>query len=132
LAHAGLDVTYHDLEGSRTAGFAQHVFKDSELKVATKFTNDWKPTFPRNRFDAVIALDFFEHLVNVDVWAKAVHSTLKKTGVFMAQNAFACGDAEHGDSIPMHLSANNKYTEEWAPLMTKIGFTKMDSGWYQK
>jgi hypothetical protein len=52
----------------------------------------------------------------------AIFKCLKKDGVFIAQNAFAIGDAEHGNSIPMHLSINNKYETEWIPMMQRIGF----------
>jgi hypothetical protein len=123
MAQQGLNVTYHDLEGSRTAGFAQYRFsKHGDLNIKTLFTDNFIPKLGSRSYNAVVALDFLEHVVNVEEWAMAIFKCLKKDGVFIAQNAFAIGDAEHGNSIPMHLSVNNKYAEEWIPLMERIGF----------
>lgn len=52
----------------------------------------------------------------------SVFKCLRKGGVFIAQNAFAIGDIEHGNSIPMHLAVNNKYETQWASLLEGIGF----------
>lgn len=131
-AEEGLAATYHDLEGSRTAEFAMYRFNRAGAKVNTLFTDSFDPILGARKFDAVVALDFFEHLVNVDSWVMAVYKTLKKGGVFQAQNAFSCGDAENGNSIPMHLSINNKYTDEWDGLLEEIGFVNQNNGWWQK
>jgi 2-polyprenyl-3-methyl-5-hydroxy-6-metoxy-1,4-benzoquinol methylase len=123
MAQQGLTTTYHDLESSKTAGFAQHRFsKNPELNIRTLFTDNFIPKLGNKAFDAVVALDFLEHVVNVEEWALAIFKSLKKDGVFIAQNAFAIGDAEHGNSIPMHLSINNKYETEWIPMMQRLGF----------
>lgn len=134
IAEEGINATYHDLEGSKTAGYAMHRFsKRSDLSIGTLFTEGWAPKLGANVFDAVVALDFFEHLVNVEDWVKAVFVSLKSGGVFMAQNAFAIGDEEHGNSIPMHLSVNNKYEKEWDTLLPKVGFFRdASSGWWAK
>jgi len=133
MAEDGLIPTYHDLEGSLTASFAQSVFESNNLDVKTRFTSDWEPNLGSRMYDGVIALDFFEHLVNVEDWVRAVHKCLKKGGAFIAQNAFGIGDAEHGNSIPMHLSVNNKYTEEWDPFLRGVGFEQnVDNGWWIK
>jgi 2-polyprenyl-3-methyl-5-hydroxy-6-metoxy-1,4-benzoquinol methylase len=123
MAEEGLEPTYHDLAGSKTASFAQYRFGiKNNLKIKTLFTENFEPKLGHRCFEAVVALDFFEHVVNVESWVEAVFSCLKKGGVFIAQNAFAIGDIEHGNSIPMHLAINNKYETEWHPLLQKTGF----------
>lgn len=130
---AGLMPTYHDLDGSLTAQFAQFRFALNIGHVEVHLTDSWTPPMPdNNHYDCVVALDFFEHLVNVDEWAQATYDMLASGGYFMAQNAFAIGDAEHGDSIPMHLSANNKYAKEWGSLLQGLGFTHVVAEWWQK
>lgn len=131
-AQEGLTPTYNDLEGGRTAAFAQFLFNKYNVEVATLFTPDWNPELGSRKFDAVVAMDFFEHLVNVEDWANAVFKALKKNGQFMAQNAFACGDEEHGNSIPMHLSTNNRFEHDWIPLLESIGFKDNGNGWWRK
>ena len=37
-------------------------------------SGDWVPEFEESSYDAVVALDFFEHLVNVEEWAYAVYN----------------------------------------------------------
>jgi 2-polyprenyl-3-methyl-5-hydroxy-6-metoxy-1,4-benzoquinol methylase len=134
MAEQGLNTTYHDLEGSKTAGFAQHRFnKNPDLNIETLFTDSFAPKIGTNKFDGVVALDFLEHVVNVDEWALAIFKCLKKNGVFIPNNAFGIGDAEHGNSIPMHLSINNKYEWEWDPMLLEIGFVRHENGqWWVK
>lgn len=134
LAEQDLNTTYHDLEGSRTAGFAQHRFsKRPDLKINTLFTDTFVPKLGSKAFDAVVALDFLEHVVNVEEWARAIFKCLKNNGVFIPHNAFGIGDAEHGNSIPMHLSINNKYEWEWDPMLVRIGFVRHENGqWWVK
>lgn len=132
-AEEGIAATYHDLEGSRTAQFAEFRFsRQPDLKVATLFTDSFDPVLGSRKFDAVVALDFLEHVVNVEEWVKAIYKTLKKGGVFMAQNAFGIGDAENGNSIPMHLSINNKYVNGWEDLLVRTGFESNNNGWWSK
>jgi 2-polyprenyl-3-methyl-5-hydroxy-6-metoxy-1,4-benzoquinol methylase len=127
----GIDVTYHDLEDSLTALFAKKVFNSRDIK--TRFTSNWEPNLGYREYNAVVALDFFEHLINVEEWVNAVHKCMKKEGAFIAQNAFAIGDAEHGNSIPMHLSVNNRFENDWGPLLESVGFYLHDNGtWWIK
>jgi SAM-dependent methyltransferase len=135
LAEEGLEATYHDLEGSKTANFAQYRFSlEEKLVINTLFTSSFEPKLGDRAFDAVVALDFFEHVVNVEEWAKAVYDTLKKDGVFIPLNAFGIGDAEHGNSIPMHLSVNNRFEWDWDPLLVELGFVRHEnnSWWIKK
>lgn len=134
IAEEGMNATYHDLKDGKTAGFAGYRFSlRPDLNIKTLFTDNWKPSLGSKKFDGVVALDFFEHLVNVDEWVKAVFKCLKTNGAFIAQNAFGIGDVEHGNSIPMHLPENNKYQTEWAPLLTGVGFVQDPaSGWWIK
>lgn len=133
-AKEGLTATYHDLEESRTAEFAQFRFANQpDLKVNTLFTDSFDPVLGSRKFDAVVALDFMEHVPNVDAWVAAIFKALKKGGLFLAQNAFGIGDLEHEGSIPMHLSINNHYVEDWEPLLKDTGFVvDPDSGWWSK
>jgi SAM-dependent methyltransferase len=128
LKAAGLNPTYHDLEGGLNAGYVAYV--DPEVPMI--LSGDWVPEFEESSYDAVVALDFFEHLVNVEDWARAVYDMLRPGGGFLAQNAFAIGDEEHGNSIPMHLAINNKYADEWSSLMEEIGFVTNVGGWWIK
>jgi len=129
---SGLQPTYHDLEGSLTAEFAQfRIALNCATSVPVNLTNSWTPPVAED-LDCVVALDFFEHLVNVDEWAKAVYDMLVPDGFFMAQNAFAIGDAEHGDSIPMHLSINNKYEKQWHTFLQSLGFEHVIAEWWKK
>lgn len=134
MAEQGIQTTYHDLENSKTANFAQYRFsKLPDLGIQTLFTDNFAPTIGINKYDGIVALDFLEHVVNVDEWALAIFKALKKNGVFIAQNAFAIGDAEHGNSIPMHLSINNKYETEWSNLLNSVGFViNPNNGWWIK
>lgn len=133
LKQAGLEPTYNDLKGSKNALYAKVVSglytKDGVPQILTE---DWVPTFPTNYYHAVVALDFFEHLVNVDEWVATVYESLRDGGGFLAQNAFGIGDEEHGNSIPMHLSVNNKYEFVWDKLMEDTGFTRNIGGWWVK
>ena len=127
---------YHDLKGSQTAGFAFYMGERNgyDIDGHSLTSKNWDPSdiaYPEN-VEAVVALDFFEHLVNVEDWVQAVYTTLKPGGIFLAQNAFAIGDDEHGGSIPMHLTRNNRFEHDWEPLLLSLGFTNMNNGWFQK
>ena len=137
MAQDGLSPTYHDLKDSKTANFAQFRFRRGstyrDYDIETLFTESFDPVLGKNCFDAVVSLDFLEHVVNVEEWAIAVFECLKKDGVFIAQNAFGIGDIEHGNSIPMHLAVNNKYETQWTPLLKSIGFVLHENNqWWIK
>jgi SAM-dependent methyltransferase len=136
LWHHGLQPTYHDLQGSKTAEFA--IFKltrviDGPGRDSLRFhmTQDWEPTFPELAYDAVVALDFLEHLPDVEAWCRAIYRSLVSGGETCFQNAFSIGSGSEG-SIPCHLSTNDHWTEDWEPLMRTIGFVKQPSGWWAK
>jgi SAM-dependent methyltransferase len=148
LREHGLDPIYHDLGGSITSMFAAFRFWRRSATPLMLLTPDWKPpeevyttfsgdeTDPEGllRPDAIIALDFFEHLPNVVQWAQACAALLKPGGWFLAQNAFGIGDEEHEGSIPMHLTRNNQYVTTWPILLDRVGFAldPAGSGWWKK
>lgn len=127
----GLDAYYHDLAGSKTAAFAAFRFRNNVIPMLLMSTG-WAPLWSVVQFDAVIALDFFEHMTDVPGWVKSCYDILAPGGWFLAQNAFAIGDLEHGGSIPMHLTRNNIYERDWDPLLDRIGFLPPDGGWRRK
>ena len=133
-AEEGIATTYHDLEGSKTAAFAEYRFNRQGAKIGMLYTDTFDPVLGSRKFDAIVALDFFEHVVNVEEWVRACYKALKKGGAFMGHNAFGIGDAEHGNSIPMHLSVNNRFEWDWDPLLDEVGFIRPEptSGWRVK
>ncbi len=99
LARAGLDPVYNDLANSRTAAFAQFRFGINLAPSETPsllLTPGWAPDFKGETFDAIVALDFFEHLTEVEEWVRACNDALRPGGLLMAQNAFACGSGDDG------------------------------------
>jgi len=142
LNDAGIDGVYHDLLASVTARFAlfrmARRYSDTMGRPPVLLTEDWRPpsgsaepAWARS-FDAVVALDFFEHLPNVPDWASFVATALRPGGHFLAQNAFGIGDDAHEGSIPMHLVENNKYVTEWPTLLTSLGLIHDEpSGWWR-
>jgi len=132
LAEEGLTPIYNDLAFSKTAEFAINRFDKAGLDVKTNLTETWTPTFRKNNVDAIVALDFFEHLTEVETWVQETYKTLREGGQFQAQNAFAIGDDEHGGSIPMHLTRNNRFEHDWIPLLEETGFVDQGNGWWTK
>lgn len=137
----GMDPVYHDLAMSQTANFAGFRFRRRGVTPVMLLTDTFRPPRAVIQVDAVIAHDFFEHIPNVEEWVRAVYDILLPGGLFLAQNAFGIGDAEHGNSIPMHLSVNNKYADAdetgaagWDTLLAKVGFERCDSqsNWRRK
>lgn len=140
-------IFYHDLQGSQTAAFAEFRFHRRCETGGKKMpnlltTSGWEPP-AAGRFDAIVALDFFEHLTDVEGWVAYVARALKPGGRFMAQNAFAQGDEEHGGSFPMHLSRNNKYADAdpdpaaagralWDSVLLRAGLERGEGGWWRK
>lgn len=134
LRKAGITAFYHDLWGSQTMEFAGMRHRREFGNFQHYLTSNWDAYFGMDLWGAVVALDFMEHLPEpqVEKWAKAVAESLIKGGLFAAQNAFAIGDSEHGDSIPMHISASNHYEHDWAPLMNSLGLHQVGDIWWMK
>jgi len=133
LGKHGLTPIYHDLLDSVTCGFALFRFINQGMSPNIAVTSDWKPPkLPGLPLDAVVALDFFEHVINVEEWVRAVYDMLRPGGLFLAQNAFGIGDMEHGGSIPMHLVCNNRFEKDWDPLLEQVGFVRDVGGWWRK
>lgn len=135
LYEAGFDVVYHDLEGSRTAAFAAFRFwRHTGDIFSYVLTPGWEPSpwlIEPNEFDAIVCLDFLEHVPNVDEWAAAIRTALRPGGFFVAQNAFGIGSGPAG-ALPMHLACNDKYVVEWDPHLKSLGFEQLASQWYRK
>lgn len=134
LHDKGIYACYHDLTDSLTAGFAQHRFQTlyGNGGPGVWTTNSWEPEFGEECWNAIIALDFMEHLINVEEWITAIHKALVPGGRLMAQNAFAIGDNDHGGSIPMHLTRNNRFEHDWVSTVTAAGFDHEIAEWWIK
>ncbi len=142
LKTAGFDAVYHDLAGSRTAEFATDRYRNSTGRVwPTKLTTNWEPVQADAEFDAIVSLDFMEHVTCVDRWAQSIFNALRPGGLFCACNAFAIGSGAEG-SIPCHLAVNDKYAYAVSPedpralwdklLLDDVGFVQLGSNWYQR
>ncbi len=132
----GINAVYHDLRGSRTMEFAEFVFKkrtgqDLPTCSTPTFAPDGFLRHGEPYFEAILSLDFLEHLPNVEDWASAVFAALKPGGLFVAQNAFNIGSGPNGD-MPMHLECNDRFEKDWDPLLSQLGFTQICPQWYQK
>lgn len=126
----GFDAVYHDLAGSRTAEFAAfRYWSYFGEELSTALSAGWDPPDAQG-FDAVVSLDFLEHLPNVETWARAAMDALKPGGVFIVQNAFAIGSGPDG-SIPMHLSGNDRWEKDWEPMMRTLA-TMEPGNWWRK
>lgn len=141
LRNAGIeDPHYNDLWNSRTQQFAfSRFFMRGTVPGSVYCTPryvcslGWEP-FPdctRPFFDAVVSLDFLEHVTDVEAWVRKVYELLKPGGYFVAQNGFNMGSGKDG-SIPMHLSVNDRFEKDWDPLLFSLGFVQLASNWYQK
>jgi SAM-dependent methyltransferase len=141
LRQAGFDSVYHDLCESRTHQYARKRNWNHGLSFSSLTNQGWLPPYSEEKFDAVVSLDFMEHVTDVPGWCKAVHGLLKPGGLFCAQNAFDCGSGANG-AIPCHLSINDKYAHA-APhtngmalwdhlLINELGFHQDSSNWYVK
>jgi dTDP-4-dehydrorhamnose reductase len=135
LRQHGMDATYHDLAGSRTAAFAHHRFRMrlGDSMPACRETKDWdpRPLLDSQPFDAVASLDFLEHVTDVPAWSRVIREALVPGGLFVAQNAFAIGSGANG-SIPCHLERNDRYEREWAPLMNSLDMRQEGDIWWKK
>ena len=131
---AGFDVRYNDLARSRTSEYAAFRFwrqTGEHLKMSP--TSDGVPA-AFDECDAIISLDFFEHVVDLPAWIRACHEALAPNGVLMAKNGFGCGSGQDGP-IPMHLSVNDKYDgPAWGELCRSVGFEMRENApdWWVK
>lgn len=138
---AGFNAIYHDLAGSRTHQFAEFRFnRHTGRSMEFCSTYNWEPDltwedFPEDEridaYDAIVSLDFLEHVTDVPLWTAAIFEALKPGGIFVAQNAFACGSGPDG-SMPMHLARNDRFERDWDPLLFSLGFKQLGPQWYQK
>ena len=94
-------------------------------------TAGWEPLLVSESFDAVVSLDFLEHVTDVPTWTRAIHESLNPGGIFVAQNAFNCGSGPDG-SIPMHLERNDRFEKDWDSLLASSGFEQLGPQWYKK
>lgn len=131
LTTAGIKgVAYNDLANSRIAAFAESRFFMRNARVDLFESSDFTPVVPVN-CQAVISLDFLEHVTNVADWVTAIYRNLQPGGYFITQNAFGMGSGPDG-AMPMHLAVNDRWITEWDPLLTSVGFVQLASNWYQK
>jgi dTDP-4-dehydrorhamnose reductase/SAM-dependent methyltransferase len=127
LHRAGLRPVYHDLARSRTLQYARFRFwrqtgQEMEIDAQTSFQPDFL-----DGYDAIIALDFLEHLPNLAEWLAEIHAALVPHGLMMARNAFGKGSGPDG-AMPMHLAVNDRFEDvaEWEKLCRAAGFEKYD------
>lgn len=136
LWRMGFRAYYHDLKGSITERFAGFRFAEQTgTPQPCRMSSSWDPgdivPVESMRFDAVVSLDFLEHVTDVPGWVQAIHDTLVPGGLFVAQNAFALGSGDNG-SMPMHLARNDRWEKDWDPLLTETGFYQLSPQWYRK
>lgn len=141
LHHVGFNSFYHDLRFSTTACFAQaRQLMYLGALLPELMTSSFNPReiidvqsekYSVGQFDAIVSLDFLEHVPNVEEWLKTVGMCLKTGALFCAQNAFGMGSGPDG-SMPMHLACNDRFEKDYDPLMEKLGFQQLSSNWYKK
>jgi SAM-dependent methyltransferase len=160
LCAVGIEGVYHDLAGSQTYKYAVYrqrlavggydypltFSEDDDDPIESVVTFDWNPSVLHNScyrssFEAIVSLDFLEHVTDVPAWARAIYAALRPGGLFCAQNAFDCGSGPQG-AIPCHLAINDKYAHaaphtegmalwDWL-LIREIGFEQVGSNWYRR
>ncbi len=138
LKDGGLEPVYHDLAGSQTAAFAAARFEmrftePVEQLLSTDFAppSGPMPDSLDRTFDAVVSLDFLEHVPQPEEWIRFAWKVLNVGGVFVAQNAFGMGSGPDG-AMPMHLASNDHWIEDWDPYLSTVGFRQLASQWYEK
>ena len=129
LVQQGIRAVYHDLANSFTASFAEFRFMRHGIGMETIFGNSFDPI--HTDCDCIVALDFFEHLPNVEDWLKACWASLNPGGALIARNAFGQGSGLDG-SIPCHLPCNDEMEAKWDGLLKGIGFEHVINEWYRK
>lgn len=134
LHEDGLTPTYHDLNGSRTFYFAASRFNLYGINMRCCMGIDWTPWVIRGYdYDAIVSLDFLEHVTNVEQWLRTIYAALRSGGWFLGQHAFGIGSTKDGGSMPMHLDRNDRFETEYGPLMLEIGFVQEGtSNWWRK
>jgi hypothetical protein len=101
-------------------------------RMPSQMSQGWEPRFPARHYDAVVSLDFLEHVTDVPMWTRAVKHCLQTGGLFLAQNAFGIGSEADGGSMPMHLSRNDRFEKDWTPLLAELGFAQEGgSNWWR-
>ena len=134
---SGMAVTYHDLYKSKTSEFAKSRFiarLGAGHTISTNETADFSPLISETKYDAIVSLDFLEHLPNVQHWVETSYNNLRPGGWLVTQNAFNCGSGPEG-SIPMHLVVNDHYEHDWEPLLSSLGFigeTSLPCHWHRR
>jgi hypothetical protein len=103
LSRAGFDTWYHDLSGSKTEAFARYRFAKYGVGMNFDCTLGWMPRV-YGMYDAIISLDFLEHLTEVMAWTAVITKHIRSGGLLSTQNAFACGS---DGAIPCHLKVND-------------------------
>ena len=128
LRERGLNPTYNDLNGSRTANFAQYRFN---YEIPVLLTDSFEPRLgDPEQFDAVIAHAFFEHIPNIPDWLDAIHSVLRPGGLMFVKNDWITGTSADNRTvaIPMHLEANLAVGRDWYSLVPPHGFEHVSGG----
>jgi SAM-dependent methyltransferase len=128
LKERGVNPTYNDLAGSRTAAFAQYRFQNS---IPVLLTDDFEPRLgPPEQFDAVVAHAFFEHIPNIPDWLTAIHGILRPNGLLFVRNDWITGTSadQRTVAIPMHLESNLEVGREWHSLVPQYGFDLVQGG----
>lgn len=135
LHKEGFQVSYHDLKDSHTQLFAAFRFfrQFGEEMPALCLTQSFEPVeVPAGSFDAVVCLDFLEHVPNVEQWTERIVHALRPGGMLCVQNAFNMGSGFHG-AIPCHLEVNDHFEADWVPLCHRLGLTQAGGGnWWEK
>lgn len=127
---AGMNAWYNDLAGSRTAAFARfRYWMRTGDDLPSVLTSGWSPDIG-GPWDAIVSLDFLEHVTDVPSWVQRIKESLAPSGLFCAQNAFALGSGDNG-SIPMHLVRNDRFEKDWDPMLNAFGFSQESSNWYR-
>ncbi len=124
-------VIYHDLTDSKTYDFAKMRIMAQTGEFIASASHSFEPNFGVDLYDAVISLDFLEHVDGVPRYVQAIYDALRPGGLMFTQNAFGCGSGPDG-SIPMHLTKNDIYVYEWDNLCSSVGFQLEVSNWYRK
>lgn len=131
LRTQGIEAVYHDLADSLTSRFARFIhWKRQGEPMPLYLTSTFSPISHRDKYyDAIVSLDFLEHVPNVAEWTAAIKAALKPGGLFVAQNAFGIGS---DGSMPMHLKVNDRYEKDWDPTLFAQGFEQISPQWYRR